>query len=66
MMNEKLELAMIELYSGRCNVALKAKEIDVPLEELKRLFNEYVSQRPIDVRDPDLWSGDHELAWPWV
>ncbi len=66
MMNEKLELAMIELYSGRCNVALKAKEIDIPLEELKRLFRDYVAERPIDVNDPDTWSGDIELAWPWA
>lgn len=65
-MDERLELALIELYSGRCNIAMKAKEIDVPLKELKRLFREYVAERPININDSDTWSGDIELAWPWA
>ena len=34
MMEEALEL----IYRGQCNVAVKAKEIGVSTEELKRLF----------------------------
>ncbi len=43
-MEEALEL----IYRGQCNVAVKAKEIGVSTEELKRLFRVYAMQRPID------------------
>ena len=33
-----MEEALDEIYKGRCNVAVKAKEIGVSTEELKRLF----------------------------
>ena len=59
MMEEALEL----IYRGKCNVAVKAKEIGVSTEELKRLFRDYAVQRPID---EDVWRGDVELGWPWV
>jgi hypothetical protein len=59
MMEEALEL----IYRGQCNVAVKAKEIGVSTEELKRLFRVYAMQRPID---DDVWRGDVELGWPWV
>ena len=58
-MEEALEL----IYRGQCNVAVKAKEICVSTEELKRLFRVYAMQRPID---EDVWRGDVELGWPWV
>ena len=58
-----LEVALDMIYKGQTNVAVKAKEEGVSLEEMKRLFNVYVSQRPID---PDVWQADVELGWPWV
>ena len=58
-----MEEALDEIYKGRCNVAVKAKEIGVSTEELKRLFRVYAMQRPID---EDVWRGDVELGWPWV
>ena len=51
------------IYKGQTNVAVKAKEEGVSLDEMKRLFNVYVSQRPID---PDVWQADVELGWPWA
>ncbi len=59
LVEEALEL----IYRGQCNVAVKAKEIGVSTEELKRLFRVYAMQRPID---EDVWRGDVELGWPWV
>ena len=58
-MEEALEL----IYRGKCNVAVKAKEIGVSTEELKRLFRIYAIQR---LMDDDVWRGDVELGWPWV
>ena len=58
-----LEVALDMIYKGQTNVAVKAKEEGVSLEEMKRLFNVYVSQRPID---PDVWQADVELGWPWA
>ncbi len=57
-----LEDALDLLYKGQTNVALIAKETGITLEEMQRLFKEYVSQRPID---PDVWQGDVDLSWPW-
>ena len=61
-MSVELEDALYLIYKGQTNVVLIAKETDVSLEEMKRLFKEYVSQRPID---PDVWQGDVDLSWPW-
>ena len=58
-----LEDALDLLYKGQTNVALIAKETGTTLEEMQRLFKEYVSQRPID---PDVWQGDVDLSWPWA
>jgi len=58
-----LEVALDMIYKGQTNVAVKAKEEGVSLDEMKRLFNVYVSQRPID---PDVWQADVELGWPWA
>ena len=58
-----LEVALDMIYKGQTNVAVKAKEEGVSLDEMKRLFNVYVSQRPID---PDVWKADVELGWPWA
>ena len=58
-----MEETLDEIYKGRCNVAVKAKEIGVSTEELKRLFRDYAVKRPID---DDVWSENVELGWPWV
>ena len=58
-----MDEALDEIYRGKCNVAVKAKEIGVSTEELKRLFRVYAMQRPID---EDVWRGDVELGWPWA
>lgn len=58
-----LEDALDLIYKGQTNVAVMAKEIGIALEEMQRLFNEYVSIRPID---PDVWQADVELGWPWA
>lgn len=58
-----LEVALDMIYKGQTNVAVKAKEEGVSLDEMKRLFNVYVSQRPID---PDVWQADVDLGWPWA
>jgi len=55
--------ALDAIYRGQTNVAVKAKEVDLSLTELKELFNKYVSERPINNND---WSDDIELSWPWV
>jgi len=54
--------ALDAIYRGQTNVAVKAKEVDLSLAELKELFNKYVSERPINSDD---WSDDIELSWPW-
>ena len=58
-----LEVTLDLLYKGQTNVAVKAKEEGVTLEEMQRLFNLYVKERPID---PDVWQADVELGWPWA
>tara|TARA_Y100000004_G_C8612885_1_gene285474 strand:- start:152 stop:349 length:198 start_codon:yes stop_codon:yes gene_type:complete len=58
-----LENALDLIYKGQTNVAVMAKETGVSLDEMKRLFGLYVSQRPID---PDVWQADVELGWPWA
>ena len=54
--------ALDEIYRGQTNVAVKAKEVDLSLTELKELFNQYVLNRPICSND---WENDIELSWPW-
>lgn len=58
-----LEDALDLIYKGQTNVAVMAKKVGVSLDEMKRLFNVYVNQRPID---PDVWQADVELGWPWA
>ena len=58
-----MDEALDEIYRGKCNVAVKAKEIGVTTTELQRLFRGYAIKRPID---EDVWRGDVELGWPWL
>jgi len=61
-----MEEALDLIYRGKCNVAVKAKELDISTETLKRLIREYILERPLDTSDPEVWSGEVELSWPWV
>ena len=56
----EIEEALNLIYRGQTNVALKAKELKIPLPKLKQLFNTYVHQ------NQTTWSGDSELSWPYV
>jgi hypothetical protein len=58
-----LEEILDAIYRGKINVAIAAKEQGVSSMEMKRLFKNYVSTRPID---PSVWQGDVELSWPWA
>ena len=61
-----MEEALDLIYRGKSNVAVKAKELDISTETLKRLVREYILERPLDASDPEVWSGDVELGWPWA
>ena len=61
-----MEEVFDELYRGKCNVCVAAEKAGVSPEEMKRLFREYVLERPLDTSDPEVWSGDVELGWPWA
>ena len=61
-----LERALEELFTGQKNVAKQAKELDMTTEELKIVFREYATKRPINVNDEDVWNADTEPAWPYV
>ena len=61
-----IEEVLDELYRGKCNVCVAAEKAGVSPEEMKRLFRYYVLERPLDVNDPNVWSEDLELGWPWI
>jgi len=63
---EFMEEALDLIYRGKRNVAVKAEELGISTETLKRLVREYILERPLDTSDPEVWSGDVELGWPWV
>ena len=58
-----LEDGLDALYKGQTNVAKMALQLQMPLEDLKVTFREYVSHRSID---PDIWESDVLLGWPYV
>lgn len=61
-MKTTIDEALIILFRGQSNVRLMATDVGIPLEDMKRLFREYVAETPID---PDVWKGDIDLAWPY-
>tara|TARA_B100000073_G_scaffold322006_1_gene303001 strand:+ start:22 stop:216 length:195 start_codon:yes stop_codon:yes gene_type:complete len=63
MLNEELHEALVVIYKGQSNLAVMAKELNIPLETLQAKFREYVKSTPID---PDVWKGDVEMAWPFI
>lgn len=50
------------LFKGQANVAKMAKEVGIPVEELKRTFALYAKKLPID---EDVWQGDIMVSWPY-
>ena len=61
-----MEEALDLIYRGKSNVAVKAEELGISTETLKRLVRDYILERPLDTNDPVVWSGDVELGWPWT
>lgn len=57
-----IEEACAILFKGQANVAKMAKEVGVPVEELKRTFALYATKLPID---EDVWQGDILISWPY-
>jgi len=61
-MKTPIDEALIVLFRGQSNVKLMATDVGISLEEMQRLFREYVAKTPID---PDVWVGDIEVSWPY-
>ena len=61
-----MEEALDLIYRGKSNVAVKAEELGISTETLKRLVRDYILERPLNTSDPEVWSGDVELGWPWT
>ena len=61
-----MEEALDLIYRGKCNVAVKAEKLGISTETLKRLVRDYILERSLDTSDPEVWSGDVELGWPWT
>ncbi|MFZ8904038.1 MAG: hypothetical protein ACO20I_08890 [bacterium] len=59
----ELQEALQILFKGQSNVAVMAKQLDMPLETLQQNFRDYVRTTPID---PDVWQGDIEITWPFI
>ena len=61
-MTPEIEEALDLLYKGQTNVAVKAKELNLPLPQLKQLLKNYIQQIPLT---DDAWNADIELGWPY-
>jgi len=59
----ELEEALYALYKGQTNVAVKAKELDMPLEALKKHLTAFIESLPVD---ESVWQRDFQLGWPYV
>ena len=59
---ELLEALQI-LYRGQSNVAVMAKQLDMPLKTLQEEFRQYVKVNQIDL---DVWQLDIEMSWPYI
>ena len=51
------------LYRGQSNVAVMAKQLDMPLKTLQEEFRHYVEVNQID---SDVWKLDIEMSWPYI
>ena len=59
---ELLEALQI-LYRGQSNVAVMAKQLDMPLKTLQEEFRHYVKVNQIG---SDVWKLDIEMSWPYI
>ena len=66
-MNPSTKISILEacqiLFKGQSNIKLMANEVGLELEEMQRIFREYVAKNPID---ESVWQGDIELSWPYI
>ena len=62
-MTPELEEALYALYRGQTNVAVKAKELGMPISELKTVLTDFVKANPLD---ENVWRRDFELGWPYL
>ena len=62
-MTPELEEVLGLIYKGQTNLAVKAKELNLPIPKLKQLLNNYISMNPIT---DDAWNADIELGWPYI
>ena len=62
-MTPELEEALYVLYKGQTNVAVKAKELDMPLADLKKALTAFIRVNPVD---EGVWRRDFELSWPYL
>ena len=46
-----IEEVLDEVFHGKCNMCIAAEKAGVQLEELKRLLEDYILERPLDVND---------------
>ena len=61
-MTPELEEALYVLYKGQTNVAVKAKELEMPLAGLKKALSAFIKTNPVD---ESVWTRDFELSWPY-
>ena len=61
-MTPELEEALYVLYKGQTNVAVKAKELEMPLADLKKALTAFIKTNPVD---ESVWTRDFELSWPY-
>ena len=62
-MTPEIEEALGLLYKGQTNVAVKAKELKLPLPQLQQLLKDYIKQIPLN---ESAWNSDIELGWPYA
>ena len=48
-MDDALLVTLDQIYRGQTNVAVKALEHGMTLQEMCQIFNEYVKERPFDI-----------------
>ena len=57
-----IEEILDDVYHGKCNMCIAAEKAGVQLEELKRLLEDYVLERPLDVNDPVVYVVEQQYA----
>jgi hypothetical protein len=57
-----IEEVLDEVFHGKCNMCIAAEKAGVQLEELKRLLEDYILERPLDVNDAALYAVKQQCA----